>query len=297
MIRLYREMAETLLMLLLFIKDRGVSLRDVRNYAEENWYRVDTRNATQEETVAVVRYALESPSADPPTFDSLIKTLVSQLRAKVYGDSRKEGDLIDRLVRALGLPYSRNVIGGSTMDALKKALLLPEELAGLNKRLTEKEKSCGMCGHNMERGDLASIFYDGTGYIIVCANCSTPSHLPCGYCGTERIPLSSETREVLRPKERCKKCARKEEGKALGANDITITSTGIFTNARLRVDGPPNTGPSRFLRNVARGQAMPHLQWTPPDEVFAPPAPPPSDLLEPEDFLDEDLDHPPEGEL
>jgi len=99
---------------------------------------------------------------------------VSQLDTK--GEFR-DRDLIDTIVRTIGLPYARNAIAGSSLDSLRAAILLPEEIVNLKTSL-EKETFCVSCGHKFMSGEMAT--YNGVsrgsrGFL--CTRCTQPSYM------------------------------------------------------------------------------------------------------------------------
>ena len=99
-------------------------------------------------------------------------------------DMLQDKALLDKIIEILKNAGARNVISGNTLKALRYALLLPEETAGLVERLRRKEMSCSGCGHPFMDGEVVTFrAQDPPGF--VCASCYLPTVISCTYPGCE----------------------------------------------------------------------------------------------------------------
>lgn len=93
--------------------------------------------------------------------------------------------LVDRIIDILKLPNSGNILGGTTLDALRKALLSQDELAGLDDRLKAANTHCGMCGKTMYRNEISSLYTSSNrlpdASYFCCTRCMNPMYRACSY--------------------------------------------------------------------------------------------------------------------
>ncbi len=207
MIKLFKGVVQQLLLVMAYLSDRGYSMQDVRRGMEDEWGgRVpNQRNGLQTpENWAAVRgvmTALEEGVLEQGTFSSLFDDLVLTLKAK----GKHSQDLIDALVDVVKSPYSRNVLSGNALSALRKALLLPDEMAGLTQRLRKREMACAMCGHEFQQGETVTIYSEREAIVIVCCSCYFPSLMRCSKCsGCAEIP--QKLRDGLNGARKCEEC-------------------------------------------------------------------------------------------
>lgn len=185
MIRLYRAMVEQLLMAVMYLQDRGVKADDATAVILKHFKTRGDMN--------VVR----------TTYNNGVSfhdwtAIIEQLRDVLGGPSDQHTDdsrLVDTIVRILQLPHARNILSGKTYNALKKALLMPDELGKLldAKRL---EAGCVECGHTFEEGEVATVHFDGD-YVFKCVLCYIPTLTRCSVCGEGNAPLSDKVRQLL----------------------------------------------------------------------------------------------------
>jgi len=124
----------------------------------------------------VIRLEDGAPShTDYEIIDSIIE--------KLEDNGRTEGDLIDLLISALKMPFCGNLMAGKTMDKIKKSLMLPSELVGLEAHLKAQEKGCLGCGNPFVENE-AVVYYktpEGSN-VIYCMRCATPHWAACQEC-------------------------------------------------------------------------------------------------------------------
>lgn len=176
MVKLYRDMAANVWAGLHYAKIQGVDLHLLE---------AGLRNPPHEEGEARDRARfmhdlMEGP--DVGTLQEIMDAIYIQLRDE-QRDDKTNMDLIDEIVRTLGLPFCRNTLSGETINRLRKAILLPDERAGLVKRLRERSMSCSNCGHQFHNGEMGTLYYDGREHVILCTNCHRPTQVACHTCG------------------------------------------------------------------------------------------------------------------
>lgn len=187
MIRMYRQTAEQMLLLLIYeMEFNGASFLDIatrlRNY--------QTGEVNSQVVVNTAKKGITGANMKESK-ELLIKQLTEDYSV------RGEKDLIDQIVQTLQLPYGRNALSGETMRRLRQALLLPSEMGGLLHRLRAREMSCGQCGNPLH--DRESVTYVRTGegeFVFTCHRCAPPLTVSCAACdGTS--PLSQKATTAM----------------------------------------------------------------------------------------------------
>jgi len=212
MVRMYRYMGERTLMALSFLKG-AVNQPDktITNYGLQ--YR---RNMGNEDPLARIFYDhfdCDPPYGTPFKLEDLIQNLQEQVLQLKQNENEETGSLIERAVNILGLPYARNQLSGRTIDTLRRALLLPQELANTGTALTQRELSCVSCGRTMRGGEMASIHIDHGTMSLMCFQCFQPTFVACRNCG-EAAPID---RKFWKKNFDCGCMERKEKEKAAAA--------------------------------------------------------------------------------
>ena len=209
MLRFYRRFAAQIYLILLHYRDRGGSWNDCIRYTKEYWNHYDPsvlRHHTIE-SVGLAASINEDMDSEGENIDDLINHLISQLT--VRESEVKDKTLIDAIVETLKLPFVGSVLAGNTLQSLKKAILVPDELAGLQERLAQKELHCSNCGHRFINGEMVSIHGTGTGRSnpqLYCTSCYTPGYSVCNYCKTTK-PFSKAVTKLLGRIHQCEQCA------------------------------------------------------------------------------------------
>lgn len=178
MIRVYKEFLEQCLMILLYQRhSHGLRMDQIVQYV--------SRSTWPDEIRTVVKASTFLGYTAPDSLDDLIKTTVDQLLAiNVERKSGEDGNLINAIVRILQLPFSRNMIGsGNTLKALRTALLLPEEMGGLVRRLEARELTCVGCSRPLRQEEMVTISQDGQGVMLMCHACMRPTVMACDHEG------------------------------------------------------------------------------------------------------------------
>lgn len=117
---------------------------------------------------------------------------------------RVEGDLIDKIADVLQHPHTRNALSGPMLDALRKAILIPEEQAGLLDRLNKKEMSCATCGHPFVHGEMGTIQAQPRGgSVILCRRCLIPTQTACSGCAEGHVQITKPLLTLLQKAHDC----------------------------------------------------------------------------------------------
>lgn len=218
MIRLVKDLVHNLLLILIFLHQKGFNMEDVRRGVAETWggpIHDDPALATNKIVVGVqsTLRLVEGGEVENQTLTEMAESLIGGLYSKGTGT-----ELIDAIVAAVINPYSKNVLAGGTLASLRKALLLPNELGGLLDRLKKKEMSCAHCGHSFLSGEIASTYVERDGVSFLCTQCSCPSYTRCRHCdGSSTIPSSLRDAAFSKTAS-CEACkSPKKEGKEVAA--------------------------------------------------------------------------------
>lgn len=193
MYRVYKDFLRRVLLVLIYHRDMGYEVSHAISNARDNWR--DRRNSPFDEpktqdALNNVFEAIDWQGKNGAQISALIRDCVAELNSVAEGQDR---DLIDTIVRTIGLPYARNALAGSTLQRLRDAILLPEEVLDLRKSL-ETETACANCGHKflpyemsvyVSRGDIHQRGFN-------CIRCTKPNFL----ANDSNIALSVPVSEV-----------------------------------------------------------------------------------------------------
>jgi hypothetical protein len=181
MIRQYRIFMARVFMALLYIRHRsGVSLKDIMNYTT-GLAGSGGRNKILKCNEQLLR---SEPGLASASLDQMLEELAEQLSGSSGSseDRASDGDLIDQLVFILGLPFIRNVLSADVIQDLRRALLIPAEMAPLVERLKTREWSCFRCQHIFVYGEMITIGGDGHEIVLICSRCQRPKLMSCDHC-------------------------------------------------------------------------------------------------------------------
>lgn len=192
----------------------------------------------------------------PGSMDDLLKDILDVLEQSAKSTSHNgDGDLIDSIVSALKLPYAGNVLSGTTMGYLKRALLLPEEIAQFQGRLTTREMSCTQCGHEFRTGEMATCMRvgDGGGYAFYCVTCYQPEYRICNKC-SRTVQMDTRLYKAVAKGAPCEVCAGNVKAEDLPETQVderVVVNENRDRYGRLRV-------PVENLRRAGRGAVAAH---------------------------------------
>lgn len=195
MLRFYRDFIERLVMILVYMKQNG---REIPQIAKGvNLDRIEDRTTQVYVNRAVEQVvAPDYPNYPKATLSDTIKALTDSLDDLEKGKP-KDGDLIDLIVKALQLPYSRGAFTARMLADLRKVLLLPSEMAGLG-GLKQREMQCVGCSHQFVKDEMAT-FHTVDQEVNIgfwCTNCMRPKQVACRVCG-ESLKLTKTVGRAL----------------------------------------------------------------------------------------------------
>ena len=207
MIRLYRQMALQLMMTLMYLKDSQIKFENVYSTVMDRWVGRDVEGHS-DAAVSLVRdirenYGFRATSTD---YNEMLDQLVEQLSVDT-----NDVDLIDTIVRILGLPFAANYVSDKTLTSLKKAILLPAELVALKNSLKDQELHCGNCHKELVSGEMVTFSKGGFGnkdtVNLWCVNCKTPDYVTCPNCKEHVVDVPVGVTKGLRKRHQCQVCA------------------------------------------------------------------------------------------
>src|SRR6267154_1208203 len=218
----------------------------IRDSASRGWASADARSDNVQHHPgwhSTVLNVFDIMGGDDFDFDShkLLDELSTQINQKVNSRGDHDGDLIDTMVKILKSPRGLNILSGKNLDQLRKAILLPEELAGLKTKLSKNELSCGSCGRELKSGDMLTMTRDMSGVAVIsCTICSIPRFIPCPNKCENHIELSPSLRKSIQrtTETKCQTCAEKKKSK-LAEPAVSVSEPDIdeTTSDELELDG------------------------------------------------------------
>lgn len=125
--------------------------------------------------------------------DSLVRSLQDQLDT----GHRHDEVLITAIADALMDSLSRNVMSGSTLQALRNAVLIPSERAKVAALIRNGEMGCANCGRDFINEEMvilskrATTPNDSSKFLLFCTRCMVPRWISCtkGSCkGKAELP-------------------------------------------------------------------------------------------------------------
>jgi hypothetical protein len=183
MIRMYNNIAEQLLVALVYLRYRlgrnsSAAFNELSPFASDV---VNGRLRDVELGPEVQQSLVRTLDRNPldTTFTDIIDQLVKQLNEGAGPVKTHDKDLIETVVRLLQLDYVKNKLSSENIGRLRAAILLPSELATLRTHLNN-EMTCS-CGHKFQHGEMASILGNGPdgGAKVTCINCYRPEWIAC----------------------------------------------------------------------------------------------------------------------
>lgn len=272
MIRLMNNVAERLLMCLVWVNDAELTPKQINKNAYDRYYGTKKSLTGQEvQTGRVIREILDHYGLGAgPTPAEMIDIIVASLQAQ-HDETRKDGDLIDLIVDTLKLQNAKNVLAGGNIDALRKAILLPSERATALETIRIREMSCSGCGRKFLDGEMTAY---STTEGFQCFQCWNPTQLPCREPDCDAsIPIPPK---LVKGLDQVRKCVH--HTKKPGAPDVAPTPPDIVPleaavarlGRELRNNDRPRMG-DLFTIHTTANHAQPTTatdnNWEEPDLV------------------------------
>lgn len=182
-IKLYHKVVQACALSLAYANSKGVGTpRDLNRVATflADW------EFTPDEIHVICNSRLgEESLSQKDIMKELAKQLMgfSLLNGRPVVDGGSDLELLDELVRVIGLPFSKNILSGRTLSSMRQMMLTPGEYRKLITTLREREMTCPSCGRKFEPGEAVN-FQPGPhpngsdGAFVVCFNCEAPSVIP-----------------------------------------------------------------------------------------------------------------------
>lgn len=191
MIRMYRYAVEQLVMLLVYLKSVDPTPEMISDVARR------VRDDSNSPVGSALDHALDYPM---PKIDEVLNELVAQI-GQSYQVQSADATFIDQLVRILKLPFGRQYLMGGDVEALRKAILLPDEMIGLVDRLAQEELYCFGCHTPFRDSELVVYKKGSKDRTVFCMKCSTPAWVACSHEGCDcKVELTSVARKNLKNK-------------------------------------------------------------------------------------------------
>lgn len=241
MVKLLKGFVQQFLIILFYLKSRGTTWEDVlRRVQDDMPVGVETDPLSLAVHQAFADVGDGNLAFDP--LDEMGKVMSSLLASK----KKLSSDLIDSLVGAVSGPYSRNALSGPMLTAMRKALLLPDEVAGLTARLRKKELACAHCGHEYVLGEAVGIYIERDTVSVLCSTCYFPYSMRCRTCsGVAQFP--SKLRDAMRKSTVCESCKNPKPKEEEKGEEVRAEVGGVAV-------APPRGGYAEILWDAAPGE-------------------------------------------
>jgi len=210
MIRMYRQTASQLLVLLDYLERSGFDIKNYHNYAV----------SSSDTTVRDATHLISSQTAENLSTTELKESLKQQLE---NGDD-SDVTLIDTIVSVLGLAYISNRLSSAVLERLKSAVMRPDEVVALRHALQDSVK-CNVCNKDLSAGELVVGAGSGDKYSLRCLKCGIPEKGTCPNCD-RKTGLSGAVKSRLIKMFMCTDC--KSNPAATGRDPNTL-SGGTYT--------------------------------------------------------------------
>lgn len=192
MYRVYKDFLRRVLLISLHYRDLGYTFKNSQSYAHDYWYksrRSGNCPADEYQRYRNLLVFLETGEFDytAQPMGDMIEQVVKQLEGS--GENR-DRDLVDTIVRVLNLPHARNILSGSTLQMIRSAILLPDELVALKAQLKDG-MACMACGHKILSGEMTVYHSQGESSGFYCSRCQKPAYVASETDAGKSVPVAS----------------------------------------------------------------------------------------------------------
>lgn len=166
------------------------------------------------ELVQLLNMAKEGNPTAFATFQELVDLatqVTDQLNHQDY-----EADLIGEIVDILGRRRAGTVLSGDALEALRKALLRPTEIAKF-RALANKAQSCDECGLPIPQMGLTTLYHGK----VHCPGCAIPEVIACQVCKNPLNMPNAISRVIAKLNKECPICA---DRKANPKKDVDVAA-------------------------------------------------------------------------
>lgn len=153
--------------------------------------------------------------------------IVGSLEAQLRGvDERAPGDLIEALALLFQEAAGRSVIPPRMIDAIRRALLRPDEMAAVVTMIRSRSGGmvCQSCGHPFDATNFEmAVTQSGAHPGLSCVRCLHALAVPCSIrdCN-EVIPMSSKLRGMLEGFIEHALCGKHKEAKEVNSDPMSV---------------------------------------------------------------------------
>lgn len=241
MIRLYQNVGQQVMLALIALREildregQTANTNTLLIQAGTNFYNAAPGGIDPGAHAAVYDAMTSLTQKDLPTLPETIELVGKQLYSKRRG--RNDVDLIDTIVRALGLPYISNRLSGTMLREIKEHLMIaPADATALAKALRE-ELRCAQCMHIFVDGEMSTYARGDQGVArFFCHKCVRPKVICCDKCG-KGAPLSRHMAGVhAKAKEVDCGCTTAEKKAEEGPTPLAPDLTFVYTGPTIPVD-------------------------------------------------------------
>jgi len=193
-------MAHAAILAIAYLKEVGVTMGDVVNYYGDSErggrnHSGDTKRFLRNAASALAESGYED-------VDELVSLMREQISSYNRGEGPDDGSLVELIVNTLQLSYPRNRITSREWQTLRRAILLPEEMAKLSETVRSREIGCANCGHELRDHEMTSVqrgsYGGGSGGIgFLCLRCRVPVYAACTKGDACVVPLDKKLVKAL----------------------------------------------------------------------------------------------------
>lgn len=186
MIRQYRQFMMKVLLTLVWCEANGFEGNEILRWA---------RNRRERTTNKTLDFALDNSVENlrierEEGIEFNVMHMAEELAEQIMNEDN-EGDvpLIEMVGRILDRPFVINHFNREMIDLLKKTLLIPSEIATLDKRLEEAELHCSECDSKLVTGELVTLNTRNNIARVKCMNCTIPNYMKAANGDLIDIPM------------------------------------------------------------------------------------------------------------
>ena len=259
-IRIFKDTAELYLLCLAFIKYQGYDVGDILYFFKDSKHIGNWHGSTRDTLTSAWRNLSSGGSIIGTHMVDHVDKLSEQIVKVNANLANKDGMIIDKVVELTAMSFGRNCIPSGTLTSLRKAVLLPNEIAEVDQKLLLHETYCTECGTLLHSGELVTLHVSDNKSrerTLRCVNCMPPTLIACRKCN-EAYNIPKKVAAIL-SKHLCPDCTAPEAGKA----KASIAAVGIAPAVVVATDVPAS--PSRIgwaEARLAAGDPTLQVDWS-----------------------------------
>lgn len=195
MIRFFREWAEVLVYAVFYVW----YVVGIKTYQELRAAVIDhVRSQTNGPDLAWINSTTEVKGIrETIKLAEVVEVGIAQLRTP-----RQDGDLLDAIVEATGMPFRMGLINRDFVHALERAILRPDEVQKLKQIISNKETTCFNCHRTLLEGELVTFQGRESHRALSCARC-TPPTLIANTCCHSHSEINPKRAFIIQKDRKC----------------------------------------------------------------------------------------------